>query len=235
MTPAGPPAQEIRAVSVHSTGPCKRAAVISSGGAELARQAYAENVAPPTINGPLRAFGPGARIATTVRAGGKADLSNARGLGADWAAVALVFALNVLLPVRAGHLEAPRVKTSRAKMLRADENDNGRTVKLAAGEFLEITLAENPTTGYRWHLLDGGAVTANCPLVKDSYEPGHPQMAGQGGIHRWQFQAAEPGACMIELEYRRSWQKDKPPERTFRIQVEVRKGVQAREHAKPSG
>ena len=227
-------------MSVHSTGPCKRAAVVSSGGAGLARQAYAENVAPPTITGPLRTFGPGARIATTVRAGGKADLSNARGLGASLAAVALVFALGVPLPVRAGNLETrraetPWVKTSRAKMLRADEKDNGRTVKLAAGEFQELTLVENPTTGYRWHLLDGGAVTANCPLVKDSYEPGHPQMAGQGGIHRWQFQAAEPGACMIELEYRRSWQKDKPPERTFRIQVEVRKGVQASEHAKPSG
>jgi inhibitor of cysteine peptidase len=149
--------------------------------------------------------------------------------------VALVFALGVLLPVRAEYLGTSRVKTSRAKMLRADENYNGRTVKLAAGESLEIALAENPTTGYRWRLLDAATVAANCLLVKDSYEPGHPQMAGQGGIHRWQFQAAEPGACMIELEYRRSWQKDMPPERTFRIHVEVRKGVQASEHAKPSG
>jgi predicted secreted protein len=182
------------------------------------------------ITTPLRTFGSGARIATTVRAGGKANLSNAKGLGAIWAAVALLFAFGVLLPVRAGHLE-----TSRVKMLRADESYNGRTVKLAAGEFLEISLAENPTTGYRWRLLEAATVTANCPLVKDSYEPGHPQVAGQGGIHRWQFQAAEPGACTIELEYRRSWQKDKPPERTFRIHVEVRKGVQASDPAKPSG
>jgi len=235
MIPGGTPAQELRALSVHSTGPRKRAAVISAGGPELAWPAYAENVAPPTITGPLRTFGPGARIATTVRAGGKADHYNAKGLGAKWAAVALMFAFGVLLPVRAEHLETSRLKTSRAKMLRADENYNGRTLKLTAGELFEISLAENPTTGYRWRLLEAETATANCVPVKDSYEPGHPQVAGQGGIHRWQFRAAGPGACTIELEYRRSWQQDKPPERTFRIHIEVRKGVQDSDPAKPSG
>jgi inhibitor of cysteine peptidase len=147
-------------------------------------------------------------------------------------AAALVFGFGVLLPARAGYLD-----TSRVKMLRADESYNGRTVTLAAGELLEIALAENPTTGYRWHPLEVATAGANptCLPVKDSYEPGRARVAGQGGIHRWQFQAAESGSCTIELEYRRSWQKGTPPERTFRIHVEVRKGAQGSDPAKPSG
>jgi inhibitor of cysteine peptidase len=113
-------------------------------------------------------------------------------------------------------------------MPRANESDNGRTVKLAAGESLEISLAENPTTGYRWQLTAGATEEAGtpCSFVKDSFESGRAELPGQGGIHRWQFQAVEPGVCKIELEYRRSWEKDKPPERTFRLHVEVRKGAQ---------
>lgn len=115
----------------------------------------------------------------------------------------------------------------RGKMLRANESDNGRTVKLVAGESLEIALAENPTTGYRWQRAKQTAEEAGspCPFAQDAYEPGRAGMPGAGGIHWWQFNAVEPGACKIELEYRRSWEKDKPPERTFRIQVEVRKGA----------
>jgi inhibitor of cysteine peptidase len=122
-------------------------------------------------------------------------------------------------------------------MLRADESYNGRTVNLAAGQLLEISLGENPTTGYRWRLVEAATAThsSKCVLVKDLYEPGHARVAGQGGTHRWQFQAAESGACTLELEYRRSWQKGVSPERTFRIHVEIRKGVQESDAAKPSG
>lgn len=115
----------------------------------------------------------------------------------------------------------------RGKMLRANESDNGRTVKLAAGESLEIALAENPTTGYRWQRAKqaAGDVGSPCPFAKDDFEPDRAGMPGAGGTHRWQFHAVEPGVCEIELEYRRSWEKDKLPERTFRIHVEVRKGA----------
>lgn len=190
--------------------------------------------APPWIvKGPLHTFKPDARIATTVRAGAKADDLNAKKSRVTGAAVALLFAFGALLPVRAGN---PR-------MLHIDESYSGRTVKLVVGESLEISLAENPTTGYLWRLPDAAkdaakdagkdaasgvataAANSACLFVKDSYEPGRAGVAGQGGVHRWQYQAIESGTCKIELEYRRSWEKDKLPERTFRIQVDVQKGV----------
>lgn len=129
-------------------------------------------------------------------------------------------------------------------MLHADESYNGRTVKLKVGESLEIALGENPTTGYRWRLrvaamdtaMDAAEEKAHsaCVFVKDSYEPGHTKVSGQGGIRRWQFQAVAAGVCKIELEYRRPWEQNKLPERTFRIQGEVRKGLQDKKTSKPS-
>ena len=137
-------------------------------------------------------------------------------------ALAFLMAFGLLCPVRAGH----------RKMLHADETQNGRTVKLAKGEFLEIVLSENPTTGYRWHFIEKGSPV--CIPIWDSYEPEGERVAGQGGIHRWKFEAAQPGACRIELAYQRSWERGTPPGRTFRLDVEVRKGVQEKAQAKPT-
>jgi len=109
-------------------------------------------------------------------------------------------------------------------MQRVDERQNGQTLKLAPGEVFEIVLAENPTTGHRWYVAATGAPF--CTLQSDAYEPPTGQATpGRGGLHRWKFQAAEPGAGAIELVYRRPWEKDTSPARTFRLHVEVRKGV----------
>ncbi|HMD99549.1 MAG TPA: protease inhibitor I42 family protein [Terriglobia bacterium] len=103
-------------------------------------------------------------------------------------------------------------------MIHINADSNGREVSAAVGETLEISLAENRTTGFRWE-LKSKAETA-CILVKDAAEPakGPP---GKGGTHRWQFQAVRPGTGEIELEYRRPWERDAPPQRTFQITVRV--------------
>jgi inhibitor of cysteine peptidase len=139
---------------------------------------------------------------------------------------ALFLVLSVLAPLR-----SELSGKGKARMLHADESYNGQTVSLAVGDSIDLALAENPTTGYRWRLVQGAtkADNAACPCVKDDFEPGRTGVAGQGGTHRWEFKAAEPGDCAIKLEYRRSWEKDTEPERTFRIQLEVRnvKGAQS--------
>lgn len=165
--------------------------------------------------------GPDAKIAAKVRAGAKVNDCFIRNLGATGVAGALLISLGLLCPIHAGH----------SNMLHTDEHHNGRTEELVAGDFLEIVLAENPTTGYRWHFVETGRPV--CVLTQDAYEPKGEGVPGQGGVHRWKFHAAEPGSCKIELAYRRSWEQG-PPGRTFRLQVEVRKGVQEKAPAKPT-
>jgi inhibitor of cysteine peptidase len=105
-------------------------------------------------------------------------------------------------------------------MVQVDSSYNGRDVTLAIGEVVELSLAENPTTGFGWQF--GVKPEPACSLVKSWFEaPNGPP--GKGGIHRWQFQAVRSGTGEIKLEYRRSWEKDTPPAQTFQLSVHVRK------------
>jgi inhibitor of cysteine peptidase len=99
------------------------------------------------------------------------------------------------------------------------ENANGQTIERAVGDKIEITLPENPTTGFHWELIGGGE--AMCAKLSDAFNrpPGPP---GRGGEHSWEFQFTGLGDCAIELRYRRRWQKPAGDERTFKIRVRVR-------------
>ncbi len=103
-------------------------------------------------------------------------------------------------------------------MLQIGRDDNGSEVTLAVGEAVELSLPENRTTGFRWELkAQAGPV---CALVKDEFEPaiGPP---GQGGVHRWQFQAIRAGSGEIQLQYRRHWEQNAAPARNYRVSVRV--------------
>lgn len=104
-------------------------------------------------------------------------------------------------------------------MLRVSENDQGRQVSLQQGETLEIDLAENPTTGYRWHIVADGKPA--CQPAGDSFEAG--KGTGQSGQRRLQFRAVHDGTCDIALAYRRSWEKDVAPAKSFKLKVRVGK------------
>lgn len=118
----------------------------------------------------------------------------------------------------AGILLASAAGARSRKMLQIDAHSNGREVSLRAGETLEISLAENRTTGFRWR-LESNAGPA-CKLLKSSFEASL-GATGRGGVHHWQFQAVQAGAGKIELEYRRPWEEDSPPSRTFTLRVRV--------------
>jgi inhibitor of cysteine peptidase len=105
------------------------------------------------------------------------------------------------------------------KMMQVDRSYNEREVTLAIGEGMEISLAENRTTGFHWELRVKPEPA--CSLVKSWFEPatGPP---GKGGTHRWQFQAVRSGTGEIKLEYRRPWEQETPPGQTFKLSVRVR-------------
>jgi inhibitor of cysteine peptidase len=118
------------------------------------------------------------------------------------------------------------VYARRPKMIQVDRSYNERAVTLAVGELVEISLAENRTTGFRWDLKVKPEPA--CALVESTFEPatGPP---GKGGTHRWQFQAVRSGTGEIELEYRRTWEHDTPPGQTFKLSIRVRKESSTRE------
>ena len=85
-------------------------------------------------------------------------------------------------------------------MIIVDQNASGQTIDLQVGQVMELRLAENPSTGFRWRLTSDGAPA--CVVVNDRFE-GSPGPPGQGGQHTWEIRGAAAGDCDIAMQYRR--------------------------------
>jgi inhibitor of cysteine peptidase len=105
--------------------------------------------------------------------------------------------------------------------LQIDENANGETLDVTTGESVEVRLSENPTTGFRWHLIADGSPT--CAIVEDSFSS-EVRPPGKGGIHTWKFEAVRAGESDIELQYRRRWETGVDAKKRFRLHVRVGTG-----------
>ncbi len=104
-------------------------------------------------------------------------------------------------------------------MTRIDEHSHGRTYETNIGGEIEISLPENPTTGFRWMAMRTGEPVLT--LLHDTFEPGRKAL-GQPGTHAWAFKVVAEGSATIELIYRRSWDAGSAA-RTFTLHVNARK------------
>ena len=106
-----------------------------------------------------------------------------------------------------------------AKVVKLTDADNNKSIEVAVGQRIEIRLQGNVTTGYEWLLQP---FPGSLELSDFSYAPAGKQMPGSGGVQSVGFIAKSPGSGDVKLEYRRPWEKDTPPARTFAIKITVR-------------
>ena len=104
-------------------------------------------------------------------------------------------------------------------MQRYDEQSNGKIVTVSPGGQVEICLSENPTTGFRWKVLQKGEPV--CALLSDNFDAGA-RVPGQPGIHTWVFNVMAEGPATIEMIYRRAWDTSSSA-RTFTLHLSARK------------
>src|SRR5262249_44565102 len=129
----------------------------------------------------------------------------------------LLSALTLLLSIGPGCRGNGRTP----KMLQLDQKDNNTEVVITVGQELEISLAENPSTGFRWEVQTAGE--PSCTLVGVTFDAPSPAAVGRGGTRRWQFKGAREGLGSIELIYRRASERDRPPAQTFKLTTRVEK------------
>jgi inhibitor of cysteine peptidase len=129
------------------------------------------------------------------------------------------------LALKKGRLLRPPTGAGPAppKPIELSAKDNGKAVEAVVGQKIHVRLAGNITTGFSWRLgkLDGEALR-QVGRVKYEQRPAAGRMVGVGGTFAFTFEAVRPGKAAIRLEYRRPWEKDKPPIRTFSATFEVR-------------
>jgi len=102
------------------------------------------------------------------------------------------------------------------------DGDDGKEIELKAGQALEITLESNPTTGFGWEALaiDPAVVEQQGEKVYKQRETDG-RRVGVGGWDTFTFKAATAGTADLKLVYRRSWEKDVAPVKTFTVKVTV--------------
>ncbi len=97
--------------------------------------------------------------------------------------------------------------------------DDGRLVSVGLGDVIKVSLAENPTTGYRW-AADALDMTV-LQLQDSTYSLNPGGGIGGGGIRTMTFQAASPGSARLKLKLWREWGGDASITNRFSVTVTV--------------
>lgn len=101
------------------------------------------------------------------------------------------------------------------------EQDNGKDIDLTIGGALIVKLPSNPSTGYGWTVV---GEPSPLKLQKTSFRKGKTKdnAVGASGTAIFQLSANASGMTTLTLVYRRSWEYNVPPIRTFVVRVDVR-------------
>lgn len=99
-------------------------------------------------------------------------------------------------------------------------SDNGRTIELEKGQILVISLEANPSTGYMWEVAEGEEHIVQ--QVGEAEFQQESELLGAPGIETVRFEAMDTGQTTVELVYRRPWEENVDPLKTFSVQVVVR-------------
>ena len=110
---------------------------------------------------------------------------------------------------------------SASSVVTITDEDNGKDIDLPAGDTLVLRLKSNPSTGYSW-AIKGDALPLR--LVKSSTkknaQTGH--AVGAPVTQEFRLTAVSAGMASLTLEYRRPWEYNVTPAKTFNVKVNAR-------------
>ena len=102
----------------------------------------------------------------------------------------------------------------------ADENDNGQTVTMGAGDALQISLPENRSTGYVWSIVTNDEAVLR-PTDEPTYAIEGEPLPGAGGRVTFYFTAVSAGEVSLQLINARPAETAVEPAQTFALAVRV--------------
>lgn len=100
------------------------------------------------------------------------------------------------------------------------ERDSGSVIDVKTGDRIAIRLEANPTTGYLWMTsVPNDRVVREVdnryvPLKESETEP---FVSGAPAAKLFTYVVTGPGEAGIKMEYRRPWEGDRAPRKTFGV------------------
>ncbi len=98
--------------------------------------------------------------------------------------------------------------------------DAGKTITLKTGDTLLIELEGNITTGFNW--IPGSQDPILLNQVGEPTVTPESDLIGAPGKIVLQFKAVTQGQTLLHLDYKRSWETNVAPEKTFEVTVVVK-------------
>jgi inhibitor of cysteine peptidase len=101
--------------------------------------------------------------------------------------------------------------------------DDGRRIETTVGAVLTLRLPARPGSGYSW-LVERIDERRTKELGSSTFErAGEPGRAmGGPAFQVFRFEARAAGRSKLVLHYRRPWEKDAPPSKTFTVEIDTR-------------
>jgi inhibitor of cysteine peptidase len=100
--------------------------------------------------------------------------------------------------------------------------DLTREINVEVGGLVKVTIASNPTTGFKWELVGISDPTVLAQDGEPEYLPPDSTAIGAGGQEVWSFKALKKGTTNISLAYSRPWEGGEKAEWTLGIDVSVK-------------
>ncbi len=99
-------------------------------------------------------------------------------------------------------------------------HDNGKEIRVQAGEVIELALKEQAGTGYLWefHRLDEKHFQVVHTETKSLAERNR---VGGPMLQVWQLKTLEPGDATLSLDYLRPWEGRAKAVKHFQIKVHI--------------
>lgn len=100
------------------------------------------------------------------------------------------------------------------------DDDNNKKINIEEGQTLIVKLKYTSGTGYDWNITK---IDANLlePVGEPTFEIAVENMPGSAGSQIFQFKAKSTGATVLQLDYLRPWEKNKPSAETYLINIEI--------------
>jgi inhibitor of cysteine peptidase len=102
---------------------------------------------------------------------------------------------------------------------RLSESDQGAVVQAQTGDLIEVRLHEMPAGGYRW-VVDGPP-DALLEVLDPKFEFAEGRV-GAANTACFGFRVKAAGTGAIRLSYRRPWEKEEPPLKTYEATIAAR-------------
>lgn len=97
-----------------------------------------------------------------------------------------------------------------------------KEIEIGVGDTFTVTLASNPTTGFKWPEFGRIVDETILKQVDHEYQPPESDVLGASGKESWTFEALKKGKTAISMEYSQPWEGGIQAEWTFSVDVFVK-------------